>query len=765
MNPLLAARTLPHPLFAYTYPLPLMPDATPPPAPPAAAPATTAASPPPDKGYACQWESCDKTLPDPELLYIHLCNDHIGRKSTNNLCLTCKWKGCGATCAKRDHITSHLRVHTPLKPHVCEICSKPFKRPQDLKKHEKIHTEEHHMAHRHSKAITVHDESYVERVRAQAPNAAPPRGLDLNSLHPSLAGLGLGAGHNLAYLAGATATREHARSPTLASFAGAQHHNAYGPGIGEFGSVSPRSADEALTPASARISPMPPHADINYNWDTPSLGKRGRGGSTSDPSSPSDDFWTDAKKRRFQPTYDAQMAERLSTLSSLGFPPLGAAHPSLSLHPNANSPPSAAPGAVPPSLPIPDPRSAEELAQWNQYLVKLGEQVASSVYAHALGLAPPPPPPPQQYLDPTALAQFGLAGMPGLLGLGLGLSGLPGLGMLGAAAGGLGGVDYNAIAAYQQAQAQALAVQSQIAAGLYPGLDLASLAAAAAANPAAHAHAAADADAKHVSSPPRRPASSSSRRSASASESDFEFDALRPSRAAVPPPVIPGLAGLPGFGVAGMPGMGMGDKRSVVPLKSAPPAPVKEEDEDAEMEEGETNRLPPPAAPVEPRLGMRTPGMPAKIPASIGGSSGLYPSLPASLSSTDSSGSGERIKLPGIQSLLEPSFRLRPVASSSSPASSSENEDDDSDSNSTATSRAGSPSAQGGTVLPSFASIALNDSRPANKEVEERMRHIAVIQAMIVAVNREWVAKHGAPAQPQVEERKLEVSRDVEMVA
>ncbi|EUC55551.1 transcription factor pacC, putative [Rhizoctonia solani AG-3 Rhs1AP] len=764
MNPLLATRTLPHPLLAYSYPL-LMPDTTPPPAPVAA---STPGSPTPaeSKGYACQWEGCDKSLPDPELLYIHLCNDHIGRKSTNNLCLTCKWKGCGATCAKRDHITSHLRVHTPLKPHVCEICSKPFKRPQDLKKHEKIHTEEHHMAHRHSKAITVHDEGYVERVRAQAPNAAH-RGLDLNSLHPSLAGLGL-PGHNLAYLAGATATREQARSPTLASFAGVQHHNQYGPGLGEFGSVSPRSTEEALTPASARISPMPPHADV-YGWETPAaLGKRGRNG--SDPSSPSDDFWTDAKKRRFQPTYDAQMAERLSTLSSLGFPPLGAAHPSLSFHPNASSPPSTT--SAPSSLPLPDPRSAEELAQWNQYLVKLGEQVASSVYAHALGLAPPPPPPPQQYFDPTALAQFGLAGMPGLLGLGLGLGGLPGLGMLGAAAGGLGGVDYNAIAAYQQAQAQALAVQSQIAAGLYPGLDLASLAAAAAANNPAHAHAqaqahahaaaAAAADAKYSASPPRRPTSSSSRRSASASESDFEFDALRPSRAPVPPPGIPGLAGLSGFGHAGM-GMGLGDKRSVVPLKSAPPA-VKEEDEDAEMDEADTKRLPPPAAPVEPRLGMRTPGMPAKIPATIGGSSGLYPTLPPSLSSSSSSEStGEKIKLPGIQSLLEPSYRLRPVTSS--PASSSENdEDEDDESSSTATSRAGSPSSQGGTVLPSFASIALNDH--PNKDVEERMQHIAVIQAMIVAVNREWLAKHGsASSHSPVEERTLELSRDVEMVA
>ena len=58
-------------------------------------------------------------------------------------------------------------MHTPLKPHVCEVCKKPFKRPQDLKKHEKIHTEEHHAQHKHSKAITVQDPAYSSRVRGE----------------------------------------------------------------------------------------------------------------------------------------------------------------------------------------------------------------------------------------------------------------------------------------------------------------------------------------------------------------------------------------------------------------------------------------------------------------------------------------------------------------------------------------------------------------------------------------------------------------------
>lgn len=137
----------------------------------AAAPAASAdssdnkpASPPPPPSHACAWQDCKDSYTDPELLYNHLCNDHIGRKSTNNLTLTCRWKECNTTCAKRDHITSHLRVHVPLKPHHCEVCDKKFKRPQDLKKHEKIHTEAHHAQHKHSKAITVADPAYAQRV-------------------------------------------------------------------------------------------------------------------------------------------------------------------------------------------------------------------------------------------------------------------------------------------------------------------------------------------------------------------------------------------------------------------------------------------------------------------------------------------------------------------------------------------------------------------------------------------------------------------------
>ena len=115
----------------------------------------------------------------------HITTGHIGRKSAGTLSLECHWAGCSSKATKRDHLTSHARVHIDLKPHSCEvrrflrlllstsnprrrlqICSKSFKRPQDLKKHEKIHTEEHHQHHKQSKAVTV--------ISGASASSAPP---------------------------------------------------------------------------------------------------------------------------------------------------------------------------------------------------------------------------------------------------------------------------------------------------------------------------------------------------------------------------------------------------------------------------------------------------------------------------------------------------------------------------------------------------------------------------------------------------------------
>ncbi|KAM0746575.1 hypothetical protein T439DRAFT_293831, partial [Meredithblackwellia eburnea MCA 4105] len=87
----------------------------------------------------CKWGDCTLVFPDPESLYDHITNTHIGRKSAGTLSLECHWAGCTSKASKRDHLTSHARVHINLKPHSCSVCQKSFKRPQDLKKHEKIH--------------------------------------------------------------------------------------------------------------------------------------------------------------------------------------------------------------------------------------------------------------------------------------------------------------------------------------------------------------------------------------------------------------------------------------------------------------------------------------------------------------------------------------------------------------------------------------------------------------------------------------------------
>ncbi|KAI9877066.1 MAG: hypothetical protein M1830_004894 [Pleopsidium flavum] len=92
--------------------------------------------------FQCQWSGCGERTSTAELLYDHVCERHVGRKSTNNLNLTCQWGNCRTTTVKRDHITSHIRVHVPLKPHKCDFCGKAFKRPQDLKKHVKTHADD-----------------------------------------------------------------------------------------------------------------------------------------------------------------------------------------------------------------------------------------------------------------------------------------------------------------------------------------------------------------------------------------------------------------------------------------------------------------------------------------------------------------------------------------------------------------------------------------------------------------------------------------------
>ncbi|KAJ8488137.1 hypothetical protein ONZ51_g3731 [Trametes cubensis] len=331
----------------------------------------TAATSPDDSvpTHACQWSGCDKVLPDPETLYNHLCNDHIGRKSTGNLCLTCKWKDCGTSCAKRDHITSHLRVHTPLKPHVCDICKKPFKRPQDLKKHEKIHTEEHHAQHKHSKAITVSDPAYSQRQVpvARAKSTSAP-------LSDSSSGADFGV--------------LPTPSPELdyAQEAPGAHSR------GQIYRIQPPLPTWEVLPEDVQGRSIPVSgAKRSYDYSV-------------------DDFFTDVKKRRVTPAYDPHMAARLSNL---------AYQQSLSATTHG------APGPVPPQPHNFNPRSVsfdirtpEELAAVNEFLITLGRDVAGGNQHPARHQQPQAvthnAADDAVFFDPATLAQMGIAGMPGV---------------------------------------------------------------------------------------------------------------------------------------------------------------------------------------------------------------------------------------------------------------------------------------------------------------------------------------------------------------
>ncbi|KAA1468047.1 hypothetical protein DENSPDRAFT_833224 [Dentipellis sp. KUC8613] len=335
--------------------------------------------------YRCQWVDCTKALPDPESLYNHLCNDHIGRKSTNNLCLTCKWKDCGTTCAKRDHITSHLRVHTPLKPHACEICKKSFKRPQDLKKHEKIHTEEHHAQHKHSKAVTVPDTSLSSRASRD------------DSVDKSLSSVP-SAGPDPA----AIRTRPHPNHLTDASN---EHH---------FGVLPTPSPEMIHSPAyplvvgSHLAHPRDPYAQQQLpTWETlrPDGSSTPSTGAKRSHDYAVDDFFADVKKRRVNPSYDSHMAERLSNIAYMQ---------------NMAAGPDGTGSFNPRSVSL-DIRSPEELAAVNQFLLTLGRdvQTGGSARAHQQSTSTHPAPNGNtfsysNYFDAAHLSQLGLAGMPGI---------------------------------------------------------------------------------------------------------------------------------------------------------------------------------------------------------------------------------------------------------------------------------------------------------------------------------------------------------------
>lgn len=242
----------------------------------------------------------------------------MGRKSTNNLCLTCAWGTCRTNTVKRDHITSHIRVHVPLKPHKCEFCGKAFKRPQDLKKHVKTHA----------------DDSVILR----SPEPDGPR-----RASASLRG-----------------DNGHAYATSGVDSLAATAATAYGYGL--TGYYPPPNAAPY---APVYYAPQPTHQgqDLNQQASTESK-KRALEGA--------DQFFDEVKRHKIQPVYDNAMAQRLSQLQQY----MPVPQENLEYQAHGNTPVTSASQAHP--FTLPSLRTKQEIVEANNFLTELSHNLYDS---------------------------------------------------------------------------------------------------------------------------------------------------------------------------------------------------------------------------------------------------------------------------------------------------------------------------------------------------------------------------------------------------
>ncbi|EPQ29015.1 uncharacterized protein PFL1_03305 [Pseudozyma flocculosa PF-1] len=409
------------------------------------------------KPITCRWDNCGRIYYDPEVVYKHLCDDHVGRKSTNNLCLTCRWEGCDVSCAKRDHITSHLRVHTPLKPHSCDICNKTFKRPQDLKKHERIHTEQHQQQRQHKAAQNAAAKSFgAMAADSKASFAAYHLGPGVGA---APYGFGSVPGHSAMYHQVADSAYSAPAYPALPSQPMREHTPGYAQSTASLSPLSSRLDTPQGSSPAAQAHHSASRGAVSYLNFTG--GPDARSKTTTDPNSymflahgtggsnlagtkrnheQVGEFFGDVRRKKLAPTYDATMAERLNQTfgnggiddaslqallssfetdaSSMNLPqPQSQSQPTSTLHtPEAPLPTTSA--QAPSKLALPDAMRPTDLAQLNAFLLQLGADAArdtssasmshaSSSYSNATPAAP------HNEFDVSSLSQYGLTTIPG----------------------------------------------------------------------------------------------------------------------------------------------------------------------------------------------------------------------------------------------------------------------------------------------------------------------------------------------------------------